>query len=395
MLARYRRYKEARALLDYDDLVLKARDLLCGPGVPPWVLFKLDGGLDHILIDEAQDTNPEQWEVVQKLADEFFVAGSAREMKRTVFAVGDVKQSIFSFQRADPASFERMHDHFAARARDAREQFERVPLDVSFRSTELVLAAVDAVFARPEVRAGVSSEPIRHRAHRAGAAGFVELWPPVEPLEPPPSAPWEPPVEQYRARVAELRLAQAIASTINGWIERGERLPARDRRIAAGDVMVLVRRRTRFVPALVRALKDLGIAVAGTDRMRLVEQLAVEDMMALLRFLLLPEDDLNLATVLKGPLGGFDEDRLFALAHDRGDGAALWTALRRRASRERGFRERPRAPRRSFGPRRLRAALRAHRRDFGRARRQAKIHGAARSRRRRSARRAAGGSARL
>ena len=332
MLALYRRYKEERALLDYDDLVLKSRDLLCRPGTPPWVLFKLDGGLDHILIDEAQDTNPEQWQVVEKLADEFFVSGSARLKKRTVFAVGDTKQSIFSFQRADPSAFARMSDHFAARVREAREKFATVSLDVSFRSTEPVLATVDAVFAPPEIRAGVSAEPICHRAQRAGAAGLVELWPPVTPIDPPPGARWEPPMAQHRAQVPEVRLARAIAATVHGWIERRERLTSRDRRIAAGDVMVLVRRRTRFVPALVRALKECGIAVAGSDRMHLIKQLAVEDMMALLRFLLLPEDDLTLATVLKGPLGGFDENDLYVLAQGRGDGVNLWAELRRRAN---------------------------------------------------------------
>jgi ATP-dependent helicase/nuclease subunit A len=339
VFALYRRYKDERALLDYDDLVLMARDLLYGDGVPPWVLFKLDGGLDHILIDEAQDTNPEQWEVVQKLADEFFVGRSARRRKRTVFAVGDTKQSIFSFQRADPAAFARMHDHFRGRAADAREGFARVPLDVSFRSTDAVLAAVDAVFAQGSARQGVSfaGEPIHHHPHRQGQSGLVELWPLVDPPDPPDAEPWQPPVEQRRAREAELRLAQAIAATIKGWIERGERLPARDRRIAAGDVMVLVRRRTRFVPALVRALKDLRIAVAGSDRMHLVEQLAVEDMMALLDFLLLPDDSLTLAAVLKGPLCGLGEDRLFELAHDRGKGVALWTTLRRRAGENEDF----------------------------------------------------------
>ncbi len=258
-------------------------------------------------------------------------------MKRTVFAVGDTKQSIFSFQRADPSAFARMHDHFAARARAAQEKFEPVSLDVSFRSTEAVLATVDAVFAPPEIRAGVSAEPIRHRAHRTGAAGLVELWPPVVPLDPPPGAPWQPPIEQHRAQIAELRLAQAIAATIGGWIARGEHLPSRDRRISPGDVMVLVRRRTPFVAALVRALKDCGIEVAGTDRMHLVEQLAVEDMMALLRFLLLPEDDLTLATVLKGPLGGFDEDHLYALAQGRGENVGLWPELRRRAGENEVF----------------------------------------------------------
>ncbi len=302
MLARYAHRKEERALVDYDDLVLAARNLLERPGVAPWVLFKLDGGLDHILIDEAQDTNPEQWDVVAALADEFFAGLSARDEQRTVFAVGDTKQSIFSFQRADPDAFQRMRDHFAARA--AQAGWRTVALDVSFRSTEAVLAAVDAVFAREEANEGVALDgtPIRHRAFRAGQGGLVELWPPVEPLDPPPLLRWEPPVEQHRMRAPPTRLAQAIAATITGWLARGERLEARDRRIMAGDILVLVRRRGPFVAELVRALKDRSVGVAGADRMRLTEQLAIEDMMALMQFLLLPEDDLTLATVLKGPL---------------------------------------------------------------------------------------------
>ncbi|HZT51666.1 MAG TPA: double-strand break repair helicase AddA, partial [Stellaceae bacterium] len=347
MLRRYRRHKEAGALLDYEDLVLLARDLLRRPGIAPWVLFKLDGGLDHILIDEAQDTNPEQWEVVAALADEFFAGASARAERRTVFAVGDPKQSIFSFQRADPTAFLRMREHFRARAGAAREGWRTVELDISFRSAPAVLAAIDAVFAQAAARDGVAlgdapdggargDAPIRHRPARVGQAGLVELWPPVAPLEPPPSAPWEPPVEQRRMREAQARLAQAIAATIASWIERGERLPARDRRIVAGDVLVLVRRRGAFVIELVRALKAHAVGVAGSDRMRLVEQLAIEDMTALLQFLLLPEDDLTLAAVLKGPLVGFGEERLFELAYPRGR-VPLWHELRRRAGEHPDF----------------------------------------------------------
>jgi ATP-dependent helicase/nuclease subunit A len=338
MLERYRRRKEAGALLDYEDLVLQARDLLQRPGIAPWVLFKLDGGLDHILIDEAQDTNPEQWDVVAALADEFFAGASARRERRTLFAVGDTKQSIFSFQRADPTAFLRMRTHFAARAEAAREGWRTVELEQSFRSTPAVLAAVDAVFARPQARRGVAFDdtPIRHLAFRDGQAGLVELWPPVEPLPSPQLAPWEPPVEQQRARAPSARLAQQVAETIAGWIRSGERLEARDRRIVPGDVLVLVRQRGPFVAELVRALKERSVGVAGSDRMRLVEQLAIEDMMALMQFLLLPEDDLTLATVLKGPLVGFDEERLFDLAHDRKE-RGLWQELRRRAAEHPDF----------------------------------------------------------
>ncbi|MGH7088774.1 MAG: double-strand break repair helicase AddA, partial [Stellaceae bacterium] len=337
MLALYRRYKDARALLDYDDLVLRARDLLCQPAAPPWVLYKLDGGIDHILIDEAQDTNPEQWGVTAALADEFF-AGEGTRSGRTIFAVGDTKQSIFSFQRADPARFFGMRDHFKARAQAAGQEFREVPLEVSFRSSEAVLKVVDAVFARPEARRGVAFDAsIRHYAHRVGAGGLVELWPPVEPEEPPQQEPWEPPVKQRTRMEPHVRLAHAVAAQIKLWLERGERLPSRDRPILQRDVLVLVRRRVPFVSAFVRALKERGIAVAGSDRMRLVEQLAIEDVMALLQFLLLPEDDLTLATVLKGPLIGFDDARLFDLAHPRGERVPLWHELMRRAGENPSF----------------------------------------------------------
>ncbi len=337
LLTAYERHKEARALLDYDDLVLKARDLLRRPGVAPWVLFKLDGGIDHILIDEAQDTNPDQWEVVQALADEFFAGEGARAVHRTVFAVGDAKQSIYSFQRADPQAFLRMRDYFAARVNAARQRWGMVDLDISFRSTAAVLRAVDAVFVRAESSAGVALDgaPIHHTAFRAGHAGLVELWPPVEPEEPPEARPWEPPLEQRHARAPQARLALAIAGTVRHWLNTGERLAARDRRVQAGDIMVLVRRRGPFVVELVRALKQADVPVAGVDRMLLADQLAVQDMLALGAFLLLPEDDLTLATVLKGPLLGFDEKTLFDLAHGRQ--GSLWSELRRRAGEQAGF----------------------------------------------------------
>src|SRR6185437_10109342 len=170
VLEEYAWHKARRALLDYDDLVLKARDLLRRPGIAPWVLFKLDGGLDHILIDEAQDTNPEQWEIVRLIAEEFFSGQAARDVPRTIFAVGDAKQSIYSFQRADPAKFVAMRAHFEAAVTAAKATWRVVPLEVSFRSVAAVLSAVDAVFAEARAADGVALDgaPIRHSASRLG-----------------------------------------------------------------------------------------------------------------------------------------------------------------------------------------------------------------------------------
>ncbi|MCH9020953.1 MAG: UvrD-helicase domain-containing protein, partial [Proteobacteria bacterium] len=179
MLDEYDRAKAARARLDYDDLIRGARDLLRAPGVAAWVLYKLDGGIDHILVDEAQDTSPEQWEVIAALAEEFFAGEGARETRRTVFIVGDEKQSIFSFQGADPRALEAMRAHFRDRVESAAGKWREVGLGLSFRSTEAVLEAVDAVFASPAARDGVAfaDHVIAHASHRKGHAGTVELWP--------------------------------------------------------------------------------------------------------------------------------------------------------------------------------------------------------------------------
>ncbi|HEU0071220.1 MAG TPA: double-strand break repair helicase AddA [Alphaproteobacteria bacterium] len=339
-LAAYERHKARRAALDYDDLILKTRDLLRGDGdlaagAAAWVLFKLDGGLDHILVDEAQDTSPEQWEVVSALAEEFFAGEGARERPRTVFVVGDLKQSIYSFQGADPDAFLRMRGHFQDRAQRAAA-WRETDLLMSYRSTGAVLRAVDAVFAGDPARVGVAEngQTIKHNLKRIGQAGLVELWPSVMPEPPAEVTPWASPTETQAGDSPQSRLASVIAAQIAAWIGR-EQLPSYGRSMRAGDIMILVRRRTGFVSELVRDLKSRGVPVAGVDRMVLTEQLAVMDLVAFGQFLLLPEDDLTLATVLKSPLVGLSEDQLFEIAHGRSR-ASLWEALSRRAARDKG-----------------------------------------------------------
>jgi ATP-dependent helicase/nuclease subunit A len=308
LLKAYDQHKRERAALDYDDLVLAARRLLERDGGASWVMYKLDGGIDHVLIDEAQDTSPDQWAVVRLLTEEFFAGEGAAKALRTVFAVGDPKQSIFSFQGADPMELGKTRDHFAEKGAKS------VALDISFRSTDAVLAAVDAVFA---------AERVRHRPSREGQAGLVEVWPLVAPEDEAEPAPWTLPIKPREERAPDARLAEILATKI---VElSAEKLESKNRLIRPGDVMVLVSRRTPFIAALVRQLKLRGVPVAGIDRMVLTEQIAVEDLVALGRFLLLPEDDLTLAEVLKGPLFNFDDERLFALAYERK--GTLWAAL--------------------------------------------------------------------
>ena len=331
LIGAYAAAKARHALLDYDDLILRARDLLRGDGLAPWVLYKLDGGLDHILIDEAQDTSPEQWQVIAALADEFFAGVGARAGGRTVFAVGDAKQSIFSFQGADPSGFARWRDTFARRVREAGQDWRPVALERSFRSAQPVLMGVDRVFASATARDGVLLDggAVHHVPEREGQAGLVELWPATTGKTAPAPAAWSPPVAAVPSHSPSAELAGDIATRIVAWLESGERLPSRGRPIRPGDILILVQRRSGFVEDMVRALKARDVPVAGIDRMILTEQLAVMDLMALGRFVLLPDDDLTLAVVLKSPLVGFDDAALFDLAHGRE--RSLWRTLVARA----------------------------------------------------------------
>jgi len=334
----YERRKDERAVMDYDDLIRKTNEVLARPAIAPWVLYKLDGGIDHMLVDESQDTNPGQWQIIQTLADEYCQGESARSDRvRTLFVVGDEKQSIFSFQGADPDVFFQMHALFRTKFRAARMPFDDVPLTISFRSAPAVLRAVDAVFEPEAARQGVSREPVHHQAFRGQGAGRVEVWPlltqetgAAPEAKPKGPSDWVIPEAYETVRDPASELAQKIAQQIQNWVSSGVMIYDRElraeRAMNPGDVMILVRTRGTFVDVLVRELKARDVPVSGVDRMVLTEQLAVMDVMALLQCALLPEDDLTLATVLRGPLIGASEDELMALALGRE--GTLWDALR-------------------------------------------------------------------
>ena len=332
----YSRNKSIRGMLDYDDLIVKTRELLDTEGNASWVLYKLDGGIDHILIDEAQDTNPDQWRVIAAITDEFFTGFSSRDEKlentilpkRSIFAVGDTKQSIYSFLGAKPEAFEKMREYFQKNAEDSKYDWGNIQIDVSFRSTSPILKVVDEVFSQELAKNGVVGDKttLKHYPVRAGSSGTVELWSLIksEGLSSPEH--WKPPLERVSYSDGRERLAGLVARRIASWLNDDELLISQNRPIEPSDILVLVQRRGRFVNTLVRSLKNLGVPVAGLDRMILTEQMAVMDLIAIGQFLLLPKDDLTLATVLKGPLIGLKEDELFHLAYLRKE--SLWEELK-------------------------------------------------------------------
>ncbi|SDH36200.1 double-strand break repair helicase AddA [Alloyangia pacifica] len=335
-LPAYEAEKMRRGWLDFDDLVVRARDLLADDRVADWVLYRLDGGIDHILVDEAQDTSPVQWQVIERLAREFTSGEGARgDVRRTIFVVGDKKQSIYSFQGADPREFDRMCDDFAERLQGTDAPLSRMMLEYSFRSAGPVLKLVDATFEGRE-ESGFSPEQ-RHKAFKSEMPGRVDLWPHIEPAkEEEEDAEWYEPVDRIGAQHHTVRLANRIALFIAETI--GKPLPVeigfsgeyKARPAHAGDFLILVRRRGTLFTEIIRAIKARGLPIAGADRLKVMSELAVKDIGALLAFLATPEDDLSLATALRSPLFGLTEKALFDLAHHRKPGSYLWVALRER-----------------------------------------------------------------
>lgn len=339
VMTRYRVEKQRRGLLDYDDLIDKTLALLSRDGSAAWVMYKLDLGVDHVLIDEAQDTSPKQWEIVRRLTEEFTAGESARRIRRTVFAVGDEKQSIYSFQGAAPHAFDEMRKHFVAAHRDAELAFEKIEFKYSFRSGPNILGAVDAVFARAEAYKGLTADPVAtlHEAVRRDAPGFVEIWEPEKPDEKAEIQPWDAPFDLPSEREPRVRLANRIAASVRELLASGEALPSTNRRATARDVLILVRQRGPLFAAIIRALKTAGLPVAGADRLVLTEHIAIMDLLVLADALLLPDDDLALATVLKSPLFGLSEEQLFALACERS--GSLRRSLREKAGLDAAFAE--------------------------------------------------------
>lgn len=313
LLAIYDALKRDHARMDYDDLIMHSKHLLETPGVSPWVLFKLDGGIDHVLVDEAQDTSPEQWAIIKALTEDFFSGESRSVADRSLFVVGDEKQSIFSFQGADVSLLAAMQEFFSRRIEAARQTVHTIKLTHSFRSTPEILQAVDAVFAQPGARDGLTSHDLvlSHIAVRSQHRGLVELWPCFESDE----------------RVSgKTKMVRALTRAIRLWLDEGRFLPSRGRAMRPGDIVILVRSRGQLVGQMVRALKRAQIPVAGIDRMELTRNLAVQDLIALGRFALLPNDELTLAALLKSPLCDISEEQLFSLAYGRA-GHTLWQRL--------------------------------------------------------------------
>jgi ATP-dependent helicase/nuclease subunit A len=337
--------KASRGALDFADLIERTRVLLTQKVDAAWVLYKLDGGVDHILLDEAQDTAPDQWAILRALTDDFFVGAGATGWRkgrdnRTMFVVGDQKQSIYSFQGADPSRLLIETQNYIAKIAAAEREGSAVRLLVSYRSTREVLSFVDTLFGAPENSVGLMPtggdlEP--HTPFRIDGPGCVDLWPLTRERPGEERDAWEAPLDAETEHGANRRLAESIAAEIKGILDRGDEVHDKEtktRRAAhAGDILILVRRRKVLFEEIIRALKRRGVPVAGADRLSLSAHIAFDDLLALGRFVLFPDDDLTLAALLKSPFCGLADEDVYALAKDRKP-LTLWATLSNRADED-------------------------------------------------------------
>jgi ATP-dependent helicase/nuclease subunit A len=337
--AAYAHAKRSAGLVDFDDLIRRARELLDRPGMGEWVRYKLDQRTDHILVDEAQDTNQSQWDIVRALSEEFFSGSSEADGRtRTLFMVGDFKQAIYGFQGTDPREFDKMRVEVRERVeRVTGEQetveFRDLSISASFRSAHALLDSVDAVIAEVGSEAmGLPEHPPRHVAHHSARAGMVELWKPFT-LDDGDAGD-----EGDEGWLDEdvRRYADRIAEQVREWIDEAPMLDTTRRPLTPGDILILVRSRGELASLIVSRLFSARVPVAGIDRLFLSKPFAVRDLLAAVSFAVQPLDDLNLASLLVSPLLGWTQQQLFDLAYGRGK-VPLWRVLRERSQERDDF----------------------------------------------------------
>jgi len=336
----YVKAKRAAGVADFNDLIEWTRGLLSKPGMADWVRYKLDRQVDHVLVDEAQDTNAAQWDIIEHLVEEFFSGSSETEQRvRTLFMVGDFKQAIYGFQGTDPRRFHEARETFKRRAgalstgddlfsyQRRAQEFRDLSIAASFRSAQPVLDVVDAVIESVGPAAlALSEPPPPHRAHHRGRPGSVELWAPFE-VEASPDDSDE--GEERWIQQRDRKYATELADRIRSMVEEAPVLASTGRKLTPGDILVLVRSRGELASLIVARLFSAGVPVAGVDRLHLHEPLVVQDLLAALKFAVQPNDDLSLACLLVSPLIGWDQELLRDLAYGRK--GSLWRQLRQRA----------------------------------------------------------------
>ncbi|VAW17585.1 FIG061771: ATP-dependent nuclease subunit A, partial [hydrothermal vent metagenome] len=325
----YEQAKQAMEVLDFDDLVTRFELLLSKGNSADWVRYKMDAGMTHILVDESQDTNPDQWRVVRLLVEEFFAGESSNLKTRTIFGVGDEKQSIFGFQGAEPKLFGKTGKDLKFEARQAKKPFEEISFLASFRTLPNILAAVDMLCQRPDIASALLAHDckVTHESARADKGGSVVFWPPpIEEKTASADKEWlSEPAKSLQSK--ERQTAERIGEQIKHWLDSKRALGARARAVCADDILILVQSRGPVFHEIIRSLKSRNIPTPGADRLIVNSHIVVQDLKALGEILLNPNDDLTLSALLRSPLFSFSEIQLENICIGRGKNTSVWKSL--------------------------------------------------------------------
>jgi ATP-dependent helicase/nuclease subunit A len=312
VLEHYITFKQQHYLMDYDDIIQDATNLIASD---PEILYQLDYEIDHILLDEAQDLSTYQWDFIRHISEEFFAGTGAQNRNRTVFFVGDTKQSIFSFQGADPQLLVH-YSHYFKKLVLMVGKWHDVALNLSYRSEPNIVALVNKIF-----NTTMQDFP-QHIAHKNGI-GQIKVWPLIKVNEigqntdGQKTSMWQMPSKELDSMDLEVQLASEIATMVHKWVTQGRKLLGSNQVILPSDIMILVRKRSRYVDILAAKLRGLGLKVNTPIHGKFTDYLVVQDVMALVEFFLNPDDELNLAGLLKSPWFGYTEKQLRDACHGR------------------------------------------------------------------------------
>jgi len=297
----YHKLKKIRNVLDFDDMILYTNRLFSNRDIMGWILSQLDTSLSHILIDEAQDTGVDQWNLLNNLTENFFTDGDVGDSPRTMLVVGDSKQAIYGFQNANPKAFENSHRMFEDRLKNSGREYQGdTNLTTSFRSTLPILEIVDTFFNDDEIRQRFNFVNNDHKCYSSKKKGLVEIYA-LETKQP----------SDENTDMMKARYMNKIAKKIKELIDSGK--------YKASDIMILVRKRDPYATGLARRLRKLDIELAGEDRIILPEFPVIVDLLNLVRFCLDTGDDYSLGCILKSPIFALSEADIYKVCQNRNE----------------------------------------------------------------------------
>ncbi len=315
-LEHYAQLKSQENLLDYEDIILKTLELYQDPEFGQQILYNQDYKFEHILVDEAQDTNPWQWEIIALLSADFFSGAGAKEHK-TLFIVGDEKQSIYSFQGVVRESFYQAKENFAQKFAHIKQEFTEINLENSYRSQAAILQLVDKLAEQQEVQYSLSDSQVTHQAVRKTANCKIELWPALEHDEEQETNEFMAFPKQPKQEATTEHIAAKLAEHLEQFLASQKILSATGEVLCPGDILILCRKRDRHYQEVLKALEARDIKFSSDQKFKLSDYVLIMDLLGFLRFILFPQDELNLAAILKSPLFALNESELYALCQGR------------------------------------------------------------------------------